>query len=69
MLKLATFKGEKGERGQPPSGGCVLKLATFKGEKGERGQPPSGGCVLKQTGLPWILAVGAAAFGRLCVET
>ena len=54
---------------QPPSGGCVLKLATFKGEKGERGQPPSGGCVLKQTGLPWILAVGAAAFGRLCVET
>ena len=33
-------------------------------------QPPSGGCVLKQRqqeqGLPHF---GAAAFGRLCVET
>ena len=35
-----------------------------------KGQPPSGGCVLKRAPV-FIVGkrVGAAAFGRLCVET
>ena len=32
-------------------------------------QPPSGGCVLKQYGKFRLMVMGAAAFGRLCVET
>ena len=33
-------------------------------------QPPSGGCVLKPCGLGGQNGcLGAAAFGRLCVET
>ena len=33
-------------------------------------QPPSGGCVLKHSEIrPIASRAGAAAFGRLCVET
>ena len=58
-------------RRQPPSGGCVLKLRYRIRRRIQRTQPPSGGCVLKQYAVQPILIFrqGAAAFGRLCVET
>ena len=55
---------------QPPSGGCVLKPDFKFVNNRDMPQPPSGGCVLKQLGVRKLLTCkGAAAFGRLCVET
>ena len=55
---------------QPPSGGCVLKPAAPVLFCRSIWQPPSGGCVLKLDDFFDAHFVGgAAAFGRLCVET
>ena len=54
---------------QPPSGGCVLKHKSRHCHGNSLEQPPSGGCVLKQYGKFRLMVMGAAAFGRLCVET
>ena len=57
-------------REQPPSGGCVLKLHFCGKFCGRILQPPSGGCVLKHHATDSFgERMGAAAFGRLCVET
>ena len=55
---------------QPPSGGCVLKPKIHGSKFVIIRQPPSGGCVLKLAAFEPLGALyGAAAFGRLCVET
>ena len=48
----------------------MLKRLTYWSVVKVVRQPPSGGCVLKLNGdkTTWVIA-GAAAFGRLCVET
>ena len=70
MLKLSMANARRGLGRQPPSGGCVLKPISAACACSARWQPPSGGCVLKLVSSgPDGVARGAAAFGRLCVET
>ena len=69
MLKHNHFGEWASVASQPPLGGCVLKHSEWPCNRKQHNQPPLGGCVLKLVRGVVCVAVQAAAFRRLCVET